>query len=69
MPSKYHFKKVTNADIQKIFKVNAKQATYMLNKIRDAVGKTSDEYVRMFELCSHQKLDINDVCLILELKE
>ncbi len=67
MPHKYYYRKITNSDVQKILTVNAQCATYLLNKIRTAYGKISDDHVRMWEFCEHEKLDIDKVCLILGL--
>lgn len=69
MLHKYYFRKITNTDVQIILAINSANATYLLNKIRAAYGKTTDEDVRMWEFCAHQKIEIDKVCLILGLKE
>ena len=55
--------------VQNILAIKAQQATYLLNKIRAANNKTSDDDVRLFEFCEHEKLDMLIVCQMLGLKE
>ena len=57
MKSKYHFWKIKNSHLQKLFGLSVKRASERLREIRDAFGKSSDDDVRFFELCAHEKLN------------
>lgn len=65
MHSKYHFWKISNSHLQKLLGLSVKRASERLREIRDAYGKTSADDVRFFELCEHQKLNPEEVPLIL----
>jgi hypothetical protein len=65
MLSKYHFWKITNSHLKKLLGLDVKRASEKLKEIRDAYGKSSDDDVRFFELCAHEKLNEEEVPHIL----
>lgn len=65
MPSKYHFWKIKNSHLQKLLGLSVKRASEKLREIRDALGKSPDDDVRFFELCAYEKLNEEEVPLIL----
>jgi hypothetical protein len=69
MHSKYHFWKIKNSHLQTLFGLDVKRASEMLKQIRDAYGKSQTDDVRFFELCEHQKLNPEQVPLILGWEE
>lgn len=65
MISKYHFWRIKNSHLQTLLGLDSNRASEKLKEIKDHYGKSSDDDVRFFELCEYEKLNPEEVPMIL----